>query len=73
MAVPPFLRKNDDKVGVVVSETRSDETEPRNLGLEAASEELLKAIERKDAIGVSKALTNAFMLMEAEPHEEAGE
>jgi len=68
----PFALKDDDKKGAaVIVEHRSEREErPRNLGLEAAAEELLKAMERKDAQGMANALTSAFYLLDAMPHAE---
>jgi hypothetical protein len=42
-----------------------------NPGLQAAAEELLKAMKSDDAKGVALALENAFYLLESIPHEEA--
>lgn len=68
MPIPlPFLDK-DKKVGVIVSEVRSESGKERNVALEVAAEELLKALERKDVQGLAMALKNAVQLIELEPH-----
>ena len=48
------------------------EAEPAGdeMGLEAAAEELIKAVHARDAGMVVDALRNAFAIMESEPHEE---
>lgn len=68
MAIPlPFLDK-DKKVGVIVTESRSEKGRERNIALEVAAEELINAVEKKDVQGVASALRNAFQLVELEPH-----
>lgn len=68
----PFALKSEDKkaAGVVVEHRSEGESKPRNVGLEAAAEELLKAMERKDVQGMANALTSAFFLLDAMPHTE---
>lgn len=64
---PPFDNK-DKKVGVIVTESRSNSGRERNIALEVAAEELMKAIEKKDVVAMASALRNAFQLVELEPH-----
>lgn len=71
MPLPPPFQDKDKKVGVIVSESRSDSGRERNIALETAAEELLSAIEKKDAVALASAFRNAFQLVELEPHEEA--
>ncbi len=40
-------------------------------GIEAAAEDLIRAVEMKDARGVAEALGNAFAILESEPRSEA--
>jgi hypothetical protein len=47
-----------------------EEGEGDDRGLEAAAEDLIKAVETKDAKSVAEALENAFSILDAEPHEE---
>lgn len=62
----PFL-KEKTQAGVVAEHRESPETP---AGLMAVSDELIQAIESKDAKGVAMALQNAFYLLDSEPHEE---
>lgn len=68
----PFIYKSEDKKspGVVVEHRSEGEQRPRNIGLEAAAEELMRAMERKDVQGMANALTSAFSLLDAMPHVE---
>lgn len=68
----PFLTEERKQTGVV-TEHRSEKGKKMNPGLEAAAEELMRAVESKDAKGVALALENAFYLLESMPHEEAEE
>lgn len=71
MSLPFVLKEEDKKAGGVIVEHRSEqEPRPRNLGLEAAAEELMKSMERKDVQGMANALTSAFYLLDAMPHAE---
>jgi hypothetical protein len=71
MSLPFVFKDEDKKAGGVVVEHRSEREErPRHLGLEAAAEELMKAMERKDVQGMANALTSAFYLLDAMPHVE---
>ncbi len=67
----PFILNEEKKnnVGVIV-EHRSEAGRHAPVGLQIAAEELMKAVERKDATGVALALQNAFLLLDAMPHEE---
>ena len=70
--VNPFLlaeEKKNSRVGVIV-EHRSEAGKEVPMGLQIAAEELVKAVESKDAVGAAMALRNAFMLLDAMPHEE---
>jgi hypothetical protein len=67
MPLPPPFDNKDKKVGVIVTENRGRD---RNIALETAAEELLRAIEKKDAVSLASAFRNAFQLVELEPHEE---
>jgi hypothetical protein len=40
------------------------------MGLDAAGQELIDAVDAKDAAGVAMALRNAFAILESEPHVE---
>lgn len=48
------------------------EEQETNEGLHAACEEILAAVEAKDASALMSALQSAFEIMEEMPHEEAG-
>jgi hypothetical protein len=67
-----FLEQKNKQTGVIVDH-RSERGAERNLGLDSAAEELLRAIEGKDVGRISDALSNAFQLLESMPHEEAEE
>ena len=71
MPLPPPFDRKDKKVGVIATESRSESGRERNIALETAAEELLRAIEKKDAMAVASAFRNAFQLVELEPHEES--
>jgi len=71
MPLPPPFDNKDKKVGVIVTESRSDRGRDRNIALETAAEELLRAIEKKDSTALASAFRNAFQLVELEPHEES--
>jgi hypothetical protein len=71
MPLPPPFDNKDKKVGVITTESRSDRGRDRNIALETASEELLRAIEKRDAVALASAFRNAFQLVELEPHEES--
>lgn len=68
MPLPPPFQDKDKKVGVIVSESRSDSGRDRNIALEVAAEELLRAVEKKDVVALASALRNAVQLVELEPH-----
>lgn len=68
MPMPPPFDNKDKKVGVIVTESRSNSGRERNIALEVAAEELMKAIEKKDVVAMASALRNAFQLVELEPH-----
>ena len=65
-----FLEEKNRQTGIV-TEHRSEKGREMNPGLQAAAEELLKAMKSDDAKGVALALENAFYLLESMPHEEA--
>jgi hypothetical protein len=65
-----FLEEKNRQTGIV-TEHRSEKGREMNPGLQAAAEELLKAMKGDDAKGVALALENAFYLLESMPHEEA--
>jgi hypothetical protein len=46
-----------------------EESEGNGQGLEAAAEELIEAVERKDAAGVAEAMRHAFAICQSEPDE----
>ena len=70
MALPPPMDKKDKRVGVVVSEMRSESGRERNIALEVAAEELLAAMKKDDVQAMASALRNAVQLVELEPHME---
>ncbi len=41
-----------------------------DMGLDAAAQELIDAVDAKDTAGVASALRNAFAILESQPHEE---
>ena len=47
-----------------------EEAQGDEMGLEAAANDLIKAIHTHDATAVVEALRNAFTILDAEPHEE---
>lgn len=67
-----FLEEKKKETGIA-TEHRSESGRERNVGLEAAAQELMNAVEKKDVRGVALALENAFYLLESMPHEEAEE
>jgi hypothetical protein len=72
----PFL-KPKRVAGVIIEKRKADQSpqvEPEDAadqGLDACSEELIRAMHAKDAKGVSAALRAAFEVLESQPHEEA--
>lgn len=48
----------------------AEEAKGDDEGLTAACEELLSAVDAKDAGELAKALKNAFAILESQPHEE---
>ncbi len=76
----PFLKKKSI-AGLIISKRKPDgagneeqHTEGNeDEGLDACSEALIRAVTSKDAKAVSAALRDAFMVLESQPHEEAGE
>lgn len=72
MPLPPPFDNKDKKVGVIAVEHRSERGSELDPGLEACAQELLRAIDKRDVVGMAKSLENAFYYLEAMPHEEAG-
>lgn len=68
MPMPPPFNNKDKKVGVIVTESRSESGRERNVALEVAAEELMDALQRKDVQAIASALRNAVQLVELEPH-----
>lgn len=68
MPLPPPFDNKDKKVGVVVTESRSDSGRERNVALEVAAEEIMDAMKRSDSVALASALRNAVQLIELEPH-----
>jgi hypothetical protein len=74
----PFFKK-DRKVGLIVENRQPDgsamEKEPEgdDSALESCAEDLLRALNMKDIQAIASALRSAFLVLESEPHEEAGE
>lgn len=68
----PFMNKKVAAIGTVIKERPSsqDSENTEESGLEACAMELIMAIHLKDIKAVTKALRNAFELMELEPHAE---
>jgi hypothetical protein len=74
--VLPFLAKKR-QVGVIVESRKPDgdvkeqsQESEENQGLEACAQDLLSAIERKDARALANAIKAAFEICESYPHEE---
>ena len=68
MPLPPPFDNKDKRVGVVVTESRSDSGRERNVALEVAAEEIMDAMKRSDSVALASALRNAVQLIELEPH-----
>lgn len=68
MPLPPPHQNKDKRVGVLVSEMRSESGRERNIALEVAAEELMQAMEKKDVQAMASALRNVVQLVELEPH-----
>lgn len=72
----PFLSKKIREQGIsTIIHRKPDENkeEPQDVdSVQYAAEDLLRAIEAKDPIGMAAAMRAAFEIMESEPHEEAG-
>ena len=68
MPLPPPFDNKDKRVGVVVTESRSDSGRERNVALEVAAEEIMDAMKRNDSVALASALRNAVQLIELEPH-----
>jgi hypothetical protein len=75
MPMLPFLQ-NKRLVGSIMESVKKPEA-PEELEiseeLKAAAEDLMNAIHSKKVNEVAKALKAAFLILESEPHEEAGE
>lgn len=72
----PFLKPRSQS-GLIVSTRKPDGgSEESHMeghedeGLDACSEDLIRAMHAKDTKGVSSALKAAFELLDSEPHEE---
>lgn len=68
MPLPPPFDNKDKRVGVVVTESRSDSGRERNVALEVAAEEIMDAMKQNDSVALASALRNAVQLIELEPH-----
>lgn len=68
MPLPPPFDNKDKRVGVVVTDSRSDSGRERNVALEVAAEEIMDAMKRSDSVALASALRNAVQLIELEPH-----
>lgn len=68
----PFLKHKEAAAsGPIDSIKREPDEEPEFDTLEAAAEDLCRAIEAKDYKAIAAALRAAFDLLESQPHEEA--
>lgn len=65
----PFL-KNRPSPGLIVAERAPDNKDEQNHGLEAAMEDLCKALESKDYKAAAKAFKDAIDINEDEPKED---
>lgn len=71
----PFL-KPKPQVGLIIENRKPDGNSEKehedhdDMGLEACSEDLIRAVHAKDAKSVAAALRAAFEICEAYPHEE---
>lgn len=70
----PFL-KPKHVAGVIISHRKADggkveEPSDKDAGLEAAAEDLARAITSKDPKHIALAFRNAFQICDSEPHEE---
>ncbi len=73
----PFLKPQAKQTGVAVAMRKPDgggmeapHDDDKDAGLHAASEDLIRALNAKDAHGVSAALRAAFEILDSEPHVE---
>lgn len=70
----PFLK--DKKVaGLIISKRTPDgsneiQDQDAEAGLQACSDEIIRAIESKDGQALASALRSAFQILESEPHSE---
>ena len=74
----PFLKPQRRETGLIVETRKPDGIEEQGMegedpALEAAAEDILRAITAKDAKHLALAMKAAFDIMESSPHEEAGE
>ena len=72
----PFL-KEKKVAGLILSKRKPDGSvseehsdDDKDHGLEAAAEDLIRALSSKDISSVAAALRAAFQILDAEPHEE---
>lgn len=72
MAPLPFMIKKKDAAPSVHTEHRIPDQEPsgEEAGLEACANDILQAIESKDAKRLASAIKSAFELCDSYPHEE---
>ena len=76
----PFLDKKKMVASIAQRRGKSvevaDEVKPggsQGNALESAAHDIMMSIEGKSPMDLAKALKAAFMILESEPHEEAGE
>ena len=60
----------DDLAGKMGPPPTDEMAQGNDMGLEAAADDLIKAIHARDASMVVEALRNAFTILDSEPHEE---
>lgn len=67
----PFLQKKK-QTGVQVIERAPDEKDESDQGdgLKACAQDIIRALEQKDAAHLAEALRSAFQILDSEPHEE---
>lgn len=69
----PFLKKQSRPAGISIEVRKPDHQEPESSespALEAAAQDILRALEDKDSRHLALALRAAFQILDSEPHAE---
>ena len=71
----PFLKPKSHSAGVIIQQRKPDDKDESEMdmgdhAMEAAAEDIMKAINSKDSRHLALALRAAFQILDSEPHEE---